>query len=828
MDTIKSLLKQKSFRLILILEGIALAFLLISLISHYRAAQIVTPPLNFWQSRMISYEDGWHMTGQFYSESGYERGQYTEIIYGPFISLPKGDYTLRIDYACDADQTFRVYAFEQEDKIEAQDPEVMHPGSSHARYHYTVTEDTENLEVRIDFNGLGDIHIYDISLATGYWEQWRNLCGFLILFVLLDLVLALLLLSKKPQVSHALLSLLTTLALCIDPAYNNATDIAMQITGMFKPARLLPFLLFVFCYLFYRSVQDKVRPILSTVRGMTCTLIPAGLFTLCLLFGYSYQETDSWDLVFNHHLQPEKSFIALIGLFILISHSIALLYAWADGLHRKGRTAFSFRAEGIIGKYLALLRRKPFLTAFITLLVINLPYMITAYPGISTGDTADQILQAFQIQVGSSESVRLLSDQMMINQHHPVMHTMLMHVCLLLGIHVFHSANIGIAIVSILQTLAVAAAISYLAAAVAAKKPSDLHLLFLMIFFAFSPRLQSYLFVLTKDIFYGALLLFSIVLLWKLLQETEVRTGIFYALSLIGMIMLRNDAVYTILIQLIILLIACKKSRKVWLCSLAAVLAVYLLFTRLIWPSLDISASTVNEALSIPVQQTARYLRDYPGDVTPEEAEAIGAVWSYKSLAEKYDPTRSDGTKGTYRLQSTTEDLLSYLKAWAAMFFRHPGPYFQATLNNYYEYYYPGVRTADNYSFDHADGVFEYVNTRCKENNVEGMNLHWPDQLKQARLLIEKIRESVFSLPFLSVLLSVACYSWAMVTSLFYFIRRKNSTMTLLLMPLFLVLLVCLAGPCNGSYFRYFYPIALCLPAALFLFLPEEEETAGS
>lgn len=96
--------------------------------------------------------------------------------------------------------------------------------------------------------------------------------------------------------------------------------------------------------------------------------------------------------------------------------------------------------------------------------------------------------------------------------------------------------------------------------------------------------------------------------------------------------------------------------------------------------------------LSVPFQQTARYLREYPDDVTASEKKAINRILDYDVLAEKYNPELSDPVKITFRFRDNDDDpkldgyMKDYFKAWFAMLRRHPGVYIQATLNNIYSY----------------------------------------------------------------------------------------------------------------------------------------------
>ena len=167
----KKLLRNPWFRISAASQILVIIVLISALFYHMKHTVLYSPPLEFWSSRMLTYDNGWHMDWQYYSESGYPHAEDTEIIYGPFISVPKGDYTLRINYQCDAKQTFRVYAFEQEDRIKAQEPEILLPNKQKGNYHYILNDDVEQLEIRVCSNGLGNVDIYDITFASGYWEQ---------------------------------------------------------------------------------------------------------------------------------------------------------------------------------------------------------------------------------------------------------------------------------------------------------------------------------------------------------------------------------------------------------------------------------------------------------------------------------------------------------------------------------------------------------------------------------------------------------------------------------------------------------------------------------
>ncbi|MBO4373547.1 MAG: hypothetical protein J5829_00405 [Lachnospiraceae bacterium] len=818
-DHARSLLHNRFFRLVLLSE-LSVLFILLLIAGIRRVnASLLTPPLEFWQSRLISFSDGgWHMTGQFYRDSGFPVDEDTEIIYGPFIDLPKGDYTLKIDYQCDADQSFHVYAYEQTEKIEPQDEEILLKTRRSGTYHYIINDDVTGLETRICFNGQGDIHIYGISLINGSWNEWRNFISLLIWFLALDVLLSVYFLTSDQKYGCIVPALLTALAFSVKPGYTDETLPLSQVTALFRNDRLLMPVLFVLFFFFYRAVYGRCLKGFSDIRKKMCTGIPSLILTLCTLFGYSFQETDSWDLVFGHHLQVVKSAMAFTGLLIFFYYVINALFFIAE--HQLGKTEDHRISCGILNRYLSALRSHPYIVTFATLLIVNLPYIIFSYPAIFTGDSADMILQAFNIPGGSDESVNLLSPYVMLNQRHPVAYTLLIHGLLLFGMNLFHSADFGLFLVSVIQTVSMFLAVSYLIKTLAKESASDILLLSTQLFFVLSPRFQSYLFVITKDVLYVPFYMINIILFWKLLtgrQRTKATVPLYIA-TLVILLVLRNESAYFTVVQMIIYVFADRKNRPVWIRGAVIVIAIHLCLTRIIYPVNMISPTTYNEPLSIAIQQTARYMRDYPNDVSPEEYAAIDTIWDAAVLGEEYDPVRSDAVKGTFKIKSPASDLFVYLKAWRSMFFKHPGVYIQSMINNYYEYYFPGKALSKNYSYERRlGGGFVYVNARCDEHGVSGMNLYRPLVFREARYAYEKARESVFSLPVLSLFLSIGSYTWLLILALFFYIYKKDRRSLLLTVPLLVIMFICLAGPCNGTYTRYFFPIMICLPAVLSL-----------
>ena len=837
-EVMKSVKQHKTFLIIIIVQIIILFIIMAQCIISKKNIEIVSPPLSFWQSRIIQFDEEnseWFASGQFYREAGYEVNEDTEFIYGPYINLPQGDYILSISYQVDSDEKFHMYAFEQEDKIHCwQDDEVLTENSSRIVRNYTLTDDVEGLEVRVCFNGQGNLHIKDITIVKDYMRPRVALFTWALLFLAMDILIVLwnyLKFRKKSLTGRAvILSVIVVIAMNInlDPA--ETYGISDELIGVFGGYNIYTLLILIPLVIFFENAIKYTEEYFTNVRARVCVLVPAVLFSFFVVMGYSYEKVNSWNLLFDGMFSFAGAFIKMIGISALLVYLIMSLFKFLDtnycGINEnicmrryEEHLLSGSKLKRIVSWYVEKLHKKPFLTAFFTIGVLYLPWIVLSYPAISTGDTADIILQAFNVPGGTEEDVIQLSPSVCLNQHHPVIPTLIVHAFILFGAKIFKSANLGLFIYCILQTAITLIGESLLVSTLEKENVHDGIVIAVIAFFGFNPRIQNYIFVLTKDACYAAWLLVALIMLWRLIYNRQKTKWTFqtFVMLLVLLVFFHNAGIYLVLALIMAGLVSKLINRREGIIAAVVVIGIYTLATKVIFPLNDISSGTVNEALSIPIQQTARYLRDYPEDVKDWEKQAIDSVWQFDKLADNYDPVLSDGTKNTFNKYSTGGELRTYLKAWASMLLRHPDAYIQATMNNYYEYFYPGNVFAKGYMFNHSPESLEYSSYKIAHNGIEGINLYWPDYagLDKARSIFETVRETVFRLPILSAFLSVAFYSWILILAIMYRIYRKNGKGLLMLTPLIIVMLCCIASSSNGSYFRYFYPIVLCMPTLL-------------
>ena len=102
-----------------------------------------------------------------------------------------------------------------------------------------------------------------------------------------------------------------------------------------------------------------------------------------------------------------------------------------------------------------------------------------------------------------------------------------------------------------------------------------------------------------------------------------------------------------------------KQYRNKILIMILTLIILYSAFLFVILPKMNISQVKVQDVFSVPFQQTARYLKTYPSDITDQEAEAIDRILEYNKIAENYNPESSDPVKSLYRQNARVTILLT-------------------------------------------------------------------------------------------------------------------------------------------------------------------------
>ena len=235
-------------------------------------------------------------------------------------------------------------------------------------------------------------------------------------------------------------------------------------------------------------------------------------------------------------------------------------------------------------------------------------------------------------------------------------------------------------------------------------------------------------------------------------------------------------------------------------------------FNKVIIPALGVSDGSIREALSIPFQQTARLVKYNESIIEESDKEIIDKVLVYETLGDRYDPNLSDPVKNKFNPNATKEDLFNYLKVWFKYLLKDPLCYINATLDNTFGFIYPNVHRWYLY--------YDYWDDLVDPNIVD---YHFNDSTWWLRVPLTNYGETFPFIPFVGLLSNIGASCWMVIILNVYLVNKKTKKYILVLIPLYLSILICIAGPAN-AYFRYVMPYMFALPVLTCLFINKVKE----
>ena len=582
---------------------------------------------------------------------------------------------------------------------------------------------------------------------------------------------------------------------------------------------LLPGLCLLYAFIFRAWERDGEKTCFAAKegrnrrwKGLTVHL-PAVLFAGMMVLGWSFSHYNSCEPVLTpQYGQLAKSLIAFWGYDLLYRYLIQYVYLkFAVGFPLLA--SVHLRKPKMLLWYKDVLMRKPFRTVAFTLFILYLPMMVVSYPGQIVADTVGQTMQGFREVIRSTEDIaasQLDKPLGYMTNHHPVAHTILIHCCLAAGKKILHSWNTGYYLYSILQEIAFICVIAFLIREYIRKYGVSIWYSVGIIVYVFaSPLIHNYVILNTKDVFYSLFLLLTIFFWYQVLTGGGKRDLFFLLLFATGVILLRNEGRFVLMLAAAGSLCLNRKARRHFALVLVYTVVFAVGYFHMLFPALGIIPSSRREMLSIPFQQTARYVVKHGAGVTAEERVIIDAVLHYDHIAEEYDPDISDPVKDLYREDATSKELIRYMVCWAKMGLKRPLTYLSAFLNNKYKYVYPDKELLTVDSFNRTGYLFSWLTELTKTVGVAPAQ---PDALKPLRMLADDTESWLSETSPLSVLMMTSLYPAMALLMLCYSIRKRDPVMTSVCLIPFIVLMVCLAGPTNGEQSRYILPIALCWP----------------
>ncbi len=543
------------------------------------------------------------------------------------------------------------------------------------------------------------------------------------------------------------------------------------------------------------------------------------LMALTCLFGRAFDEFGSTAVLAASASQIAKTVIAASGYILFFPRCVCVVKDLVSGEIYKHNEMLN-RSFDINDP--ARYRRM----VWLLLIVIWGIWAVAYYPGMFTGDTEDIIYMAYNYHTGIADTVQLISQDVQMVDHHSVLYTLILGFFVKMGRGMLGSENLGMFVYTVLQLIFTAWVLAYSLYKLKIYNVSPGMRNIILLFFAFFPWIPKYAVRAAKDTMFADFLMLYLLLVMDMVEEhsdkirmDQVVRGVVYAVLIF---LLRKNGIYVVILSLPFLLMMNKKWIKPVFFMLVLIFLAKFVYSDIILPKAQIPDGSISAALSIPLQQTSRYLKYYGGEVTEEEKAAIDAVADYEELSTTYWADRSDWAKAAWRKEALSDDIKNYFTVWGKMFLKHPLTYVAATANNYYGYFYPVV--IDMHEFERANsGGIASVNSEGYFNFKEADN-----KVSAALRYLCMIYDSVLmKIPVINLICTSAVYVWLLIFTWVHSIVKKDKRLLMLVIPMLMLMLTILAGPCNGNiYHRFTYPIAMCVPviAGYGLRLKKEEE----
>lgn len=427
------------------------------------------------------------------------------------------------------------------------------------------------------------------------------------------------------------------------------------------------------------------------------------------------------------------------------------------------------------------------------LFVCWLPAWLALFPGVYGYDAPIQMEQFFGYAP--------------LTSHHPVAHTFLLGGFLTAGRLLFGSYNGGLALFTFAQGLVVSHSLACSLVFLRRRGIPSAALALGFAAAAFHPVIQALSFNCTKDVLFGAFLLYFTM---AFLESLEGRARAVWPLVLSGVFtcLFRNQGIYILLALLLaVAAVSLRAKRKAALvrtlgCLAAVVLigeGIFLFFSH----GLGIPGTDKREMLSVPMQQAAcianRALSGQEAELTAEELADIERVIPEENI-RNYLPVCADPVKSGFRTDVFLEDTGRYIKIWLAVGLKNPGLYLAA----FREMIYPYWNMAENPQRELC------LENTFPELNYAGISRSSLFPAYESYLYAAVAGLDYNAVPALSWIIQPGLCLWLLTAVLALALRDGDGGLFLGLMPLALYFGTLLLGPV--ALLRYLYPLVLCTP----------------
>lgn len=338
--------------------------------------------------------------------------------------------------------------------------------------------------------------------------------------------------------------------------------------------------------------------------------------------------------------------------------------------------------------------------------------------------------------------------------------------------------NLGLALYTFLQLIILSLSIAYALHFISTLKVVKVVRMCLTSFYALFPLFPLLGISTTKDTIFSALFLLVFINVVKAcsVKALSLKRGIVLLLLLVLMNQFRNNAIYGILLFLIILIfvglfLLAKRVKLSLFWKLFGVLILSVVLSIITSSAvIRISSATIDnkgEILSIPGQQIARVYIYQMDNLSKEEKEKI--EYYYGDGILDYLPEIADPVKGSWDNENYEQDTWGYYKLWVKLGLKYPKEFIVAFLLNTKGLWHIGDIT-------HSTIRDAYLELKFWGPLVKGHTVYEQSMLPWLKELIIFINDSRIyqDMPFIPIIFAPAIYNWIILLGIMIAIYRRK------------------------------------------------------
>lgn len=463
----------------------------------------------------------------------------------------------------------------------------------------------------------------------------------------------------------------------------------------------------------------------------------------------------------------------LIGGFVVAEQVLLLLYRRLPEATVKTEKTPVYQSVAV------------FVVTFFALSAIYLLYLyFSAYPGMLTYDSVDQIKQALHG---------------ITSNHHPFWHTIIIKGVLKVGLRLFGDINAAIALYSVCQLMFLAGAVAFSLMTLYTAGVKKLYIFMCGLPFAVLPYHIVYSVTMWKDVVFGVATLLFVVFFFRSLNRigNQVINLVFLFFFAVLFGLWRSNAWLALVGSAVLFLFFLRKEHKKILLVVAAAVLVSWVMRSPVLSALDVKQPDFVESLSIPVQQVARVVVD-DGYISEEDRQTLNKIMDVDEVKDLYLDYLSDPIKNEIRSKGhdyLDENKIEFFKLWVRVGIHNPWSYISAWVDQTKGYYNSGYKYWITATYSSSDEI-GFV----KKTFDNPINDHFTDAL-------DDMNQHALAKPFISIGFCVWIFAALGIT---LFLRRRKEFV--LMIPLALTVGTLLIATPVFSEFRYVYFLFTTMP----------------